>query len=319
MVFSRRRRIRPRYGRRTIRRRRTTTRRYYGRAATRVRQRQPTRLTYSRRRARFSTKVARSLRTIAETKVVAWRESEFVQPIACATAAGVSQVKFIAGNTAVSGYSDFQVVGGFNIPQGDTRNQRDGQFVYLKGSTLNLTIQADHTTLVGRPAPIHFRVIVFKSKRALTPMGETVVSNIELFLRNDGGDTGDARPVPENMDNMDMMLQPINTNSFYPIMDRRFKLGHTQTTAYDIDTGDPGVVPAQALQRYIGSVKNFRINLRHSKKTRYENITNEPINYNYRYCIAIYAYYPNQEPDTQADTPLGWSASIRGTTSFLDV
>lgn len=319
MVFSRRRRITPRYGRRPIRRRRTLTRRYARRPTTRVRQRRLPRTSYSRSRVRFTTKVARTLRSIAETKIVPWREIEFSQPAPCATAVGVSQVKFISGQTSVPGYPDFTPVGGFLIPQGDGKNARDGQFVYLKGSTLNLTIQADHSTLVGRPAPIHFRVIVFKTKRALSPMGETLASNTDLFLRNDGGDTGDARSAPFNMNNVDVMLQPVNKNNFFVIMDRKFKLGHTQTTAYNNDPDNIVVVPPQQLQRYIGSYKNFRINLQHSKKTRYELDGNEPINYNYRFCIAIYAYFPNQAPDTPADTPEGWSASIRGTTTFLDL
>lgn len=306
-----RRKFAPRFGRRKL-----GARRYFSKAFTSVKQRRPTRFRYSRAANRLNSAVAQSIRGMAETKVIGWRASQFREPAPTSTGDGISYVKFIAGQTPVTTYPDYLPVGGFLAPQGDGKNNRDGQFIWLKGSTVNLTIQANHTTVVGRPAPIHFRVIVFKTKRALSPMGTTVVADTDLFLTNSGGNVGDSTASPNNMKPQDMMLQPINTNNFAVLMDKKFRLGHTQTTA---DQSGAAETNPQALNRWLGSVKNFRINLKHASKTRYDTLTNEPNDLNYRWCFAIYAYYPEQAPSTQSDTPLGWSASIRGTTTFMDV
>jgi len=65
----------------------------------------------------------------------------------------------------------------------------------------------------------------------------------------------------------------------------------------------------------------MRLRLPHNAKARIPvSASNEPINYDYRFAVAIYAYYPNQNPVIfPTDAPLSWSASIRGTTSFNDV
>jgi len=300
---------RPRFARRKVGYRK------YVRKATGVKTRKPARLGYSRRNYRFNARVARSLVGMAETKIIPHREVEFSQPAGAGTTSGIATVKFITGNTALAQYGSYTPVGGFSASQGDGKNNRDGQFIYLKHSTCNLTISMDHivTNVAQRAAAIQFRVLIFKGKRAMDPSGVTPNPDVNLFLQNNGNNFGDNTPAPSNMKVLDMMLQPPNTNSYRIISDRKFTLQHTTEN----DLSNPGTGIAQT---NFPSFKNIPIKLTHNTKARYSvEGTQEPVDYNYRYAVAVYAFYANQQAATPGDIPVSWSASWRGTTGFADV
>ncbi len=302
---------RPRSGaiRRNVpfRRRKVGARRYIGKATRTIRQRKPSRFGPSRSTYRLNTAIASTIRSMAETKIIALRNSPWVQPINTPTGVGLSAVKFVLGSTAVPQYGAYLPSGGFNAPQGDTKNNRDGQFIYLKGSTVNIQISMDHQPVAG-PAGlsscISFRAICFKQRRYASPANQTLTPDTNLFLTNAGDNFGDSSAAPANMDPNDMLLQPLNTNNFQIISDKKFTLSHT--------------TDSEAVQKY-KSFKVLRYKLNHNCKARYQTTTDEPIDYNFRYCFAIYAYYPQQLPVSPADTPLSWSAGIRGTTTFNDL
>lgn len=313
----------PKYGRRTRRRftgrfsgyrSKVGYRKYIRKASGRTITSRPGRFQFSRRANRFNTAVAKSIRGMAESKVIAWRQIDYAQPVNTPTALGVSAVKFVAGDGALPSFGGYTPVGGFATSQGNTKADRDGQFVWLKGSTVNLTIQLDNQVPVAdRAGPITFRVIVFKLKRALNPAGVSISPDNQLFLTNAGNNFGDSTAAPNNMGVMDMMLQPINTNSFSIICDRKFNLCHTQESASNAATNNFSV------QTNMKSYKNMRLNLRANAKTRYQAGQSDPQDYDYRTGFAIYACYPNDAPQSSADIPATWSASIRGTTTFNDV
>jgi len=284
-------------------------RKYVRKASSTVYQRKPARFAYSRTANRLNVAVARSIRGMAESKVIALREQEWIQPQAVLGGGAISSVKWVTGQTPVTSMSGYNPVGGFLANQGDGKANRDGQFIWLKGTTANLTIQMDHTAVSGRPGPTSFRVMVFKAKRALNPSGTSLEPGSSLFLTNAGDNIGDGVSGANAMGPMDMMLQPVNTNNWYTICDKKFNLAHTQTV--------PG--ENEGLRRNMPSYKNIRLSLKHQTKARYDLGSNEPTDYNYRFAIAIYAFYPNQSPTITADLPLGWSASLRGTTTFNDV
>jgi len=301
----------PRYGRK----RRTGFRRYTKKAFGRRRiTARPARFGFSRRANRVNNMVARTIRGMAETKVIPWRQQDYVQPVATPTGVGINCVKFIAGQTALGQYGQYTPVGGFNAPQGDTRNDRDGQFIWLKGSTVNLTVQLDNEVPANfRNDPVTFRVLCFKIKRALSPAGTTISPDTQLFLTNDGSNFGDALPSPNNMNAMDMLLQIPNTNNFRIISDRRFTLQHTQQSAAATATNN------QTMITNLKNQKILRYNLKHQTKARFSPGGTEPVDFDYRYAWAIYATYPMQFPVAQGDAPTTWSASCRGTTTFNDV
>lgn len=287
-------------------------RKYSGKASS-LRTRKPARFAFSRKYNRLNTAVARSIRGMAETKVIALRQQDWTQPAAAPTAPGVSTVKFITGSGSVAGYTGYNPVEGFRAPQGDGKNNRDGQFIWLKHTSAALTIQMDHAVSdVERCSAIRFRVIVFKAKRALNPTGQTTSPDTNLFLQNNGNNQGDSSTAVNAMNVMDMMLQPCNTNSFYIMKDTQFTLQHTTDVNQSLING--------IAQTKFPSAKTMRLRFTHNTKARIPlNATDEPIDYDYRFGIAIYAFYPNQAPTVAADVPLTWSTSIRGTTCFNDV
>lgn len=300
----------PKYGRSTRRRlftrKRKTGARRYIRGAISIRQRRPTRLNYSRRNVSLNMAVANTIRGMAETKIIALRNTPWDQPIATPTGVGISQVKFVTGRNPVSQYGGYTPVGGFGAPQGDGKGNRDGQFIFLKHTSVALTINMDHVPLPeGISSAISFRVICYKQKRALSPANQTLSPDKNLFLTNSGDNFGDSSAAPASMDSNDMLTQPINTNNFSVISDRKFTLSHT--------------TDQDAVQKY-PSMKLLRYNLKHQTKARIPlGETDEPIDYNYRFCFAVYAFYPQQLAIAERDTPLSWSAGIRGTTTFNDV
>ncbi|AXQ66051.1 MAG: putative capsid protein [Cressdnaviricota sp.] len=286
------------------RRRRFGARRFMGKASRTIRQRKPARFAPSRSTYRLNTAVARTIRSMAETKIIPFREQEWSQPAATPTGVGIAAVKFVSGATSVTQYPNYLPVSGFNASQGDTKNSRDGQFCYLKGSSVALTIQMDHEPTPGTTSCISFRVICFKQRRYASPAGSTMSPETNLFLTNAGSNFGDGSAAPNNMTPMDILLQPCNTNNYQIISDRKFVLSHTSDES--------------AVQKY-NSYKVLRYKLNHNTKARYLTTTNEPVDYNYRFLWAVYAYYPQQAPASGADMPLTWSASIRGTTGFNDL
>jgi len=297
---------------RSYRRRKVGYRKYVRKAAT---TRRPARFAFSRRSNRLNRVVAKTIRGMAETKIIPMRQSDWIQPGSTATGKGISTVKFVTGSTAVSQFGTYLPQGGFAAPQGDGKGNRDGQFIWLKGTTVHLSIQLDYVTTGARPGPITFRVICFKLKRALSPAGVTVSPDNNLFLRNDGSNQGDSTAAPADMDQMDMMLQPINTNSFYVISDRKFNLCHTQ----NLSAAGAGQA-ASAIQSNLKDHKTLTYRLKHETKARINvGQTDEPVDYDYRFMFAIYAFWPNAAAQAAADRPTAWSASIRGTTGFLDV
>lgn len=303
----------PSYGRRVRRRFATAHRRKVGyrryvRKASSIKQARPTRFGASRANLRLNMAVARTIRGMAETKLIALRNSPWQQPIQSPTGRGLAQVQFVTGTTPVPQYLNYLPVGGFDCPQGDGKANRDGQFIYLKKTSVCLTVQMDHQPIAapaGLSSEISFRVICFKQKRANSPANQTLSPDTQLFLTNSGNNFGDSTPAPANMDPNDMLCQPINTNNFSVISDKKFTLSHT--------------TDSEAVQKY-RSYKLLRYDLNHNIKARIPlGQTDEPQNYNYRFLFAIYAYYPQLNPTVLADVPLSWSAGIRGTTTFNDV
>jgi len=283
-------------------------RKYAGKAASY--RRKPARFGFSRRANRFNTAVARSIRGMAESKIIALRQQDWSQPADTVSAPGISTVKYITGDGPVNGYTGYIPVEGFRAPQGDGKNNCDGQFVWLKHTTAALTIQMDHLASIGIGSAVKFRVLVFKAKRALNPLGVTTSPDTNLFLTNAGNNQGDSSATGMNV--MDMMLQPKNTNSFYFLKDTQFTLQHPQEFA---QAGNDGIA-----QTNFPSNKTLRLRFNHNTKARYQLGGNDsPVDYDYRFAVAIYAFYPNQAPTSTQDVPRTWSASFRGTTSFNDV
>jgi len=257
MAFKR---IRRTYGSRkpaTTRRRFTRPRRY---PASRTVRSRPARFGFSRRSNRFNRSVAKAVRGVAETHVIPLRQSDWIQPVAVSTGLGITAVKFVTGSTPGASFGSYLAQGGFSAPQGTGKNNRTGQFIWLKQSTVNLSIQLDYVTTTNRPGPITFRVICYKLKRALSPAGTTISPDNNLFLRNDGSNYGDATLAPNNMDQMDMALSPLNTNNFRIIKDMKINLCHTQNL---VATSAP-----TAIQTNMKDHCNLRFNLKHISSSR---------------------------------------------------
>lgn len=204
-----------------------------------------------------------------------------------------------------TGFID-QSLGGVSYTKGIDQDQRIGDYMYLRHTTLQYMIEMDSG--LNNPFPVQFRMIIGKVRRAAIPAGDGVNPGDSLFLNTNGIAAGSNNPA---FDSYSTMVQPINKKYFSIMSDKTFILQPPTTVA------SAATVPGQ--ETYIQTAskyamrKQMRITLPHRVKAHYENTTSHPNDYDYRYFIALYAHPLSGQ--TQANT---FSVTTRGTTSAMD-
>lgn len=166
----------------------------------------------------------------------------------------------------------------FTFPQGDTKTERDGDYLYLKGSTGKIQIQmlgasnsgaAGAGVNQGLNTPVRFRAMIIKANRKNSPLGVSPALNSTLFLDTQNGSFG---PDSTTTSPYQYMHAPINTRNWLTYMDTSFTLSpsavdfNDQSTASSINTADT---------KY-ASVKNMSFKFPVNKKTHFQNLTNQP-------------------------------------------
>lgn len=166
----------------------------------------------------------------------------------------------------------------FTFPQGDTKTERDGDYLYLKGSTGKIQIQmlgAANTGAAGAGAnqglntPVRFRAMIIKANRKNSPLGVSPALNSTLFLDTQNGNFG---PDSTTSSPYQYMHAPINTRNWLTYMDTSFTLSpsavdfNDQSTGSSINTAD---------QKY-PSCKNMSFKFPVNKKTHFQNASNQP-------------------------------------------
>lgn len=188
---------------------------------------------------------------------------------------------------------------GFTYPQGTGSQQRDGRYMFLDKTTLNMSIHMNAKATLS--APTQFRMVLFRARRASTPTGISYDPNVKLFLNSSGVAFGTGTA---GVNFNDLYLQPTNKRHWVIIADKKFTLSPFLRD---------GTANTAAWQGQYPNYKLFRLLLNHKKKTSFQSNTNEPENYDYHYGCVIIAGRIGR--DEVAD---GWEVNLRGTTSAID-
>lgn len=204
----------------------------------------------------------------------------------------------VTGSTVPSAYTGvWRAMDGFTFPQNDSITGRVGKYVYLKKTTFNLRIDMRPTS--SQEPPINFRVIVYKHRRAMDPVGNTTNPSNGLFLDNSGQNYG---LLSAARNGNDFQMGMLNKRNFIILKDDKFTLQSYESASTH-----------QGLQ--YKSARQYKFTFNHSRKCGFGAL-GEPGDYDYRYGVVVLAIPQDIVAGNVADY---WSCSTRGSTSALDM
>lgn len=193
----------------------------------------------------------------------------------------------------------WQSLDGIPNSTGTGSQERVGDYIYLKRTTVNMQIDLvpDPTAAVSN-APWEFRVVVGKSNRKYNPAGVSPNPNASLLISPSAANRG----LGSNVDERLLMLSPPNRRNFTIKRDMKFILEANHASGSTLGTAPTG---------HYGCTKQLQFTLPHSKKVRFDSNGN-PTNYDYHYFIIVYG------------RPIGgasgsrWNVTATGSTSYND-
>ncbi len=262
--------------------------------------------TYTQTRA-----VARVLKNTSETKIQALTPKFAIEPKPVEVAPTTGPCFFTnyclgtapQGWNGPTGVAAFESLNGFTWPSGTAPNQRIGQYMYLKRTTMNLRIAMDAQS---RHGPCKFRVVVYKEKR--NRYNTTANGNPcdDLFINQAGQSTGVNAVTDVNARALDFNTWLVNKRNYQVVKDIKFILAN-ETLSVQGST-----LPANVNQEY-RSEKMLKFSLGHYQKAKFDD-SNTPQDQMYRYCVSIISM-PMSDSISPHD---GYKTYVNGVVSVLD-
>lgn len=225
-------------------------------------------------------------------------------PVAIQLLAAAYTKKFVFGNGIPSQFShpaSWTAVDGMAIGQGDGKNQRVGESVYLKDTKGTVTIDTDLAD--GTDRPTEFRMIIYRARQRGSMLGTAVDPDQALFVDGSNNIVGDYT---SGIDGIDLLNYPVNKDWFTVFMDKKFTLGSDPNSATDPQKVFPGSVKYP-------STFTIPFNIKHDRKVMWNSNQSNPSDYDGRYMIAIYASSVGRVVEAKK-----WKVHVRGTTAFID-
>lgn len=261
--------------------------------------------TYTQTRA-----VASILKNISETKIQALTPQNNVAPIA-QDAGGSGPVFFTAYTlgtapsawTGPSGAAAFNNLDGFVWPQGTGPADRNGQYLYLKRTTVNLRVAMNPQS---RHGPVKFRLVVFKELR--NRYNTTANGNPcdDLFIDQTGQVVGVNNSAPLDQRVMNFNTWLVNKRNYKVVKDFKFILQNETLSA--LGSTDP----FNQSQHYPVE-KNIRLNLGHYQKTKFA-AGNVPTDQMYRYGMMLISMPISNSTSPHND----YTTYVNGVVSAID-
>jgi len=208
----------------------------------------------------------------------------------------------------------------FNYQQGDDGNDRNGNYMYIRGSTLNFEIQMIPTAGETSDPPsaqpqVDFRVMLVKANQKYTAFTRFRNPSISLFLDNENKEFGYEIPTASVFEYMRL---PINKKNWIVYRDSRFTLNTPVLEASA--TGLPNSIHNNALSTK-NTKKSFRCKLPVWKKTHFNNSPqanlNIPDDLDTQWLLIIQACYTSHCYQETA-WPRNYRVNMLGTTTARD-
>lgn len=247
--------------------------------------------------------MASRLNNIGETKLLGLNPYNNIPGAAGHGGSAIRATCFVLDKEVPNNWDDnLNALGGIEIVKGDTAQNRDGNYIYLKKSVLQLQIDmpAPSNDSPDASPPSEFRVLVLKQRRGFMRPGLVLNPGETMFLDVIGQKTGYRSA---NMRPIDVMTAPVNKRDFTVMREQKFVLSKPTPAAINAGRGYSGHYPCY---------KRLNINLPHYKKTHYDG-SNLPDNYNYVYMVYVFAR------GIDDNTPALYDITTRGNTQFMDV
>lgn len=259
----------------------------------------PSRFAYSRKRYARNNQIVNTIKKFSELKISPITPQDEVIPQPIQLGAQSYYINYVLGNNAPGTWTNYTPLGGMTWATGDGGQNRNGRYMYLNKTTLNMNIQMNQS---GRnKAPTIFRVIVFKMRRAMSPAGLTYNPSSTLFLENDGFNSGQDLP---GFNGADIDLLALNKRDYIIYRDMRFTLQAPMAST----TGETA-----SFQGKYPNYKRIMCSLPHRVKAVFSQQTDEPQDYDFHWGISILATSVGR--DSVAD---GWEVNMRGLSSAYD-
>jgi len=308
-------------------------RRAYGRYATK-----PSRFRVRSKSSYAKTKRAASLISlVGENKFQGYNSSSIVPPLGRESAsaipkpAGSQPLSYVFFNTGgpmatpqTSGQWNNMDL--FKFRQGDSKRDRDGDFLYIKHATVKLNVTALGVPNSGTAGagvnqglntPILYRLMVVKANRKNMSLGISSILNDSLFLDTTNSEFGPASATAYSP--YLYMNAPINTRKWLTYMDRKFVLSpsavdfNDQSNASSLNTG-VGRYPAY---------KNIHFKCPINKKVHF-GPDDRPDSVDSQWMVVLQAVntgylLANSSDWTQIARPQNFKVQALATTSALDV
>jgi len=252
-------------------------------------------------------KIGKIMSDFMETKYYPVAPQNNSSPNAIQALALAYSKKYVLGAGLPSTFahqSSWTAVDGMAMTQGDGRNQRIGDSVFLHNTKGMITIDAGVADAPGDDRPIEYRMIIARQRQRGTALGRSFDPDTALFRDHSGNMVGDYSG---GINGIDLMTNDVNKDLFTVFMDKKFTLGQDADAFTDPLSVKPGNV------KYPSTI-TVPYNLIHDRKVDYQGSgSGNPLDYDSRFMIFIYASAVGRT--TKAD---GWTVNVRGTTKYLD-
>lgn len=192
--------------------------------------------------------------------------------------------------------------------KGTDANQRVGNYMFAKRSTINLNIMMRaNTNGLSFAVPYRFRVVTFRPKTSVKTPGSPSDPTTDLFVGTDGESFGHGSSTSVGF--VDLWQSILNKKDYTILGDKKFML----TAPGSKTKNDPGF-DSHHVNLTGPHSKDYLIRIPYQKKVRYDDVTNQPEDLNMATGILVFAQAVG---DHKAATDL-WETSVRGVSSFLD-
>ena len=224
--------------------------------------------------------------------------------------------QFFNSSVALANNPEFNPMGLFKFQQGDGNDQRIGNYMYVRGSTINCEIQMMPTTSASDTSSLlpqtDFRVLCVKANRKFDNLGKSPNPADSLFLTTFNNTFGYSSATPSTYE---YMSQPVNKRKWLVYKDYRFTLN----TPVLESTGSLN----HALSTKV-TKKRIRFKLPIYKKCHFNNSQdpeqNIPDNVDTQWLFIIQAAYTNHcfAPSGTANAPRNFKVNWLGTSTARD-
>lgn len=272
---------------------------------------QPARLRVSRKRYNNTRRVENVLRNFSGSKFKGF-EGDCLAPVGKPAGSQPISYHFYNMGRTISALPEMNPMELYTFPQGDGNNERVGDYMMLRNTTLKMEVQALPLVSVGEQGQpiLEFRLLVVKSNRKYNSYASSPNPGDTLFLDNENNEFGYDDTTQSVFA---YQRQPVNKRKWIVMREQKFKLSipFASNTALGNNSRLNPAYPKYPTK------KNFRINIPVHKKTHFDNTNNTPDNFDTQTFVILQCTHGSYcDPATR--NPTEYSVNFLGTTSAYD-